>query len=165
MSNQDINAFDELNIANFAENLIKEDRKSGPTVIGTKAGFIEAKGPDMSKVAPVDEYMIGSILESGFGVKKLKPRSEGASKLVVKEQKVITQDPTVYVQKLISLIKEAQDLIKEMTDCGSIGMNMASAKVGFKTKIGKKKKVNPFIEKFRDKYVRIKKDNPYKKYK
>ena len=124
----DINDF---NIADFAENLIKEDKKSGAKIVPTQSGYEQVTGPDYSNAPPLEEDFVSNILEKSFGVK--------TEKKVIKEEKqeVSKKTPEEYIVKLVSLIKEAQALINEMTSCGSIGVNQASG--GFAPPKKKKK--------------------------
>ena len=128
----------------FADALVEQETKQ-LVKTGTKIfndpqkGIIKVTGPDLSKIKTDDKF-INSILEHSFGVipevkkEKIEP---------IKETKKTPED---YTKELMNLIKQAQNLINEMTSCGNIG----TATVEPKQPIKKKK--NKLIDKIKMKY-------------
>lgn len=147
----------EFDIASIAEGILltdeKVNKKTGKTLTkDSMGGIVEVTAPDVSKIEADLKYR-DKVLEQAFGI-AVKPRSEGPTKEVVKhiikeETKKVETNPQEYVVRLLSLIKEAKQLVDEMTACGMIGVNMAGP--GIKKK-EKKLSKHGLAEKLRKKY-------------
>jgi hypothetical protein len=145
-----------IDIASITESIFKADevklKTSGTKLINDPVkGITKIDAPDISKYKVQDEFT-QKILEQSFGIKpEVKP--------VIKEDKIpdIKEvDPEVFVVRLVQLIKEAKQLIKEMTDCGAIGMNMSGPGKSLKKPVSKKKKdrKKKLLLKFKHKFGR-----------
>lgn len=142
-------------LAAITESIFKADEQkiktSGAKLINDPVkGITKVDAPDVSKYK-VNSDFTQKILEQSFGIKT-------ESKPEIKEEKkeklpdISEVDPQVFVVRLVELIKEAKQLIKEMTDCGAIGVNMAGANKPVKKKKRDRKK--KLLLKFKHKFGR-----------
>ncbi len=141
----------EFVLADIAESILLQDEKdnkvTGKKLVKDQSGaIIEVTAPDVSKVNADLAYR-DKILEHSFGIKAVKEPVKTSVKQVIKEE--VESNPAQYVVRLLTLIKEAKQLVDEMTSCGMIGVNMAGP--GIKKK-DKKLSKNGLADKLRKKY-------------
>ena len=128
-------------IGSFAENLILNEvsdiseGKALPTKAQGQDGVAPA-GKDISNVEVPDAFM-REILGESFHPQESSPASEMPELVWAEEEPQVPSTPELIsedtARSLVPLLEEVRDLLKEMTTCGSIGVNMAGPQASKET--------------------------------
>jgi len=117
----------QFSIGDFAMSLIEKnkDEYKKSTANGLPVSVPTPDGPDLSKIQ-VDEATVTDIFAKSFGIKKkavARPVQE--SKKIVEKINPPKKSPEQLIAEFEQVLTQAKGLIREMTTCGMIGVNMA----------------------------------------